>query len=337
MNRLDRRSFLKTGAALAPLSVLPESKAASAARPPRPIVICSQRNDRLLETVMAGLAAGTDPVEAVVDGIALVEDDPRNGSSGVGGLPNEHGVVQLDASVMHGPTHKAGAVAAIENIRNPSRVALEVLRRTDHVLLAGDGALQFARAMGFEEENLLTERTRQAWLRWKASRSPTDDWLDPDQEIPIPHSTGTIHCAAMDAAGNLGACTSTAGKSYKIPGRVGDTPIIGAGLFVDNAVGSAGAIGLGEHVIQAAGAFQAVRNMAEGDDPAQACKRVLRWIADHTTIPRLLNDAGQPAFGVVLYALRRDGACGGASIRGTPSLHVHDGTIRSVPCVPLFE
>ena len=287
---------------------------------------------------MERLEEGADPLEAVVEGVSLAEDDPNDGATGLGGLPNERGVVELDASVMHGPTHKAGAVGALRNIRNPSRVALEVLRRTDHVLLVGEGALAFAKAVGFQEENLLTERTRRAWLRWKASRSPKDDWLDPDQQVEVPHSTGTIHCAAVDAAGNLGACTSTSGKSYKIPGRVGDSPIIGAGMFVDNEVGAAGSVGLGEHVIQSAGSFQVVRNMAEGLEPTEACLRVLKWIADHTKLPRLLNERGEPSFGVVFYALRRDGVCGGALMRGGTSFSVHDGTVaRRVRCTPLFD
>jgi len=272
------------------------------------------------------IAGGTDPVEAAVAGVSIVEDDPDDMSVGYGGLPNEHGVVQLDASVMHGPTHTAGAVAALENIRNPAQVALEVLKRTDHVLLVGAGALAFAKAVGFKEQNMLTDRARQAWLRWKANLNPNDDWLDGDQQIQTPHTDGTIHVSAVNAAGDLGACTTTSGLSYKLAGRVGDSPIIGAGMFVDNQVGSAGATGRGEAVIQSAGSFAVVRAMDDGLEPTEACLKVLKWIADHTKRRVLLNDRGEPAFQVTMYALRKDGVYGAASMRKGASFTVHDGT-----------
>jgi N4-(beta-N-acetylglucosaminyl)-L-asparaginase len=239
---------------------------------------------------------------------------------------------------MHGPTHKAGAVAALRNIRNPSSVAVEVLRRTDHVLIVGEGALAFAKSIGFKEQDLLTAKSREAWLHWKANLSPRDDWLDPDQQVEIPHTTGTIHVSAVDANGDLGSCTSTSGLSYKIPGRVGDSPLVGAGMFCDNEVGAAGSTGRGESVIQSAGAFQVVRNMADGHEPTEACLRVLKWIADHTKRPDLLNERGEPNFQVVMYALRKDGAYGAASMRPGRDFAVHDGTkARPLPCAILFE
>ena len=321
------------------------------------VAISSANGLRAVTRASEMMQQGSDPLDAVVQGVKIVEDDPNDMSVGYGGLPNEEGVVELDSSVMHGPTHKAGAVAALQNIKNPASVALQVCRRTDHVLLVGEGALKFARAMGFPEENLLTDRARKAWLKWKTNLNPKDDWLNDDQRLrpkidelegaqstnenpssEIPRSWGTIHCSALDAHGNLGAVTTTSGLSYKIPGRVGDSPIIGAGMFVDNEVGSAGATGRGESVIQSCGSFSAVQHMANGDDPSTACLKVLKWIADHTKRQDLLNKKGQPNFGVVMYALRKDGAYGAASMHPGYRFSVHDGTqARHENCAALFE
>jgi N4-(beta-N-acetylglucosaminyl)-L-asparaginase len=300
----------------------------------RPCLISSANGARAIARAMELIRGGADPLDAVVTGVTIVEDDPRDHSVGYGGLPNADGVVQLDAAVMHGPTHKAGAVGALENIRNPSLVAMEVLKRTDHVLLVGAGALQFARDLGFAEQDLLTDESRQAWLNWKASLNPGDDWLDKDQQIEIPHTHGTIHVSAVNTAGDLAACTSTSGLSWKLPGRVGDSPLVGAGLFVDNEVGSAGANGRGEAVIQSAGSFQVVRLMAEGRDPTGACLETLKWIARHTKRRDLLDDRGRPNFQVTLYALRKDGAYGAASMQEGARFAVvsGDGAVRLEPC-----
>ena len=303
------------------------------------------------------MRANADPAEAAVEGVTLVEDDPNDMSVGFGGLPNERGVVQLDASVMHGPTHKAGAVACIEDIMNPARVALRVLRNTDHVMIVGPGAKEFAIAHGFKEANLLTDRARKAWLKWKRNLNPNDDWLDDDQRLGlleelglpehldvvvdangVPHTTGTIHCSAVDANEDLGAVTTTSGLSYKIPGRVGDSPIIGAGMYVDNMIGSAGATGRGEAVIQSCGSYEAVRAMGEGMTPQEACLHVLKRIADRTKRHDLLNDRGEPNFNVTMYALRKDGAYGSACMRGRRPFAVEDGQgARTVTCASLFE
>ena len=345
---MDRRTFF-TAAAAAP--ILPGLQIDTVLRPGGgggPVVIGSANSVGSLDAVMSALHRGDDPAEAAVAGVSLVEDDPEDMTVGYGGLPNEDGVVQLDASVMQGRLHRAGSVAALERIRNPSQVALKVLQRTDHVLLVGAGALAFARAHGFSEQDLLTEKSRAAWLRWKRNLNPRDDWLDDDQRLDrddqaigdeaVPHTWGTVHCAALDAAGDLGACTSTSGLSWKLPGRVGDSPLVGAGLYVDNAVGAAGATGRGEAVIQSCGAFQVVQRMAEGDEPAEACRTVLRWITDHTRRADLLDDHGRPAFNVTFYALRRDGAWGSARMRGRGRFAVHDGSgARQVPCEHLYE
>ena len=310
------------------------------------------------------MSAGADPVDAVVQGVTLVEDDPNDNSVGLGGLPNEDGVVQLDASVMHGPTHKAGAVACLEGIRNPSQVALLVLKTTDHILLVGEGAKRFALRHGFKEENLLTDESRRAWLRWKASLSPNDDWLDPEQmdfEVaalhgrdltpgptaaagraplgPVPWTTGTINCSAVNADGNLGSCTTTSGLSWKIPGRVGDSPIVGAGMYVDNAVGAAGATGRGEAVIANCGSFSIVREMENGRSPTEACLAVARRIADRCVLEhRNRDERGRPNFNVSLYAVRKDGAYGAACLLPGGTFAVHDGTEARVwACPSLFE
>lgn len=270
---------------------------------------------------------GKDTVEAAVEGVALVEDDPNDMSVGYGGLPNEAGVVQLDASVMHGPTMRAGAVACLENIKNPSRVAKQVMERTDHVLLVGAGALAFAKAMGFEESNLLTDRARRAWLRWKTSLSKDDDWLS-DEEIAedfkrieprhpdaMAHRpTGTISCICLNEKGEISGCTTTSGLAYKIPGRVGDSPIVGAGLYVDREVGGCGSTGRGEAVLQSCGSRVVVENMKRGMSPADAILDVLKRICDQTKSPRLLNRPGRPNFDVNFYALRIDGAYAGGRI-----------------------
>ena len=190
------------------------------------------------EAAMRALLDGKPPVDAVVDGVTLVEDDPEDHSVGLGGLPNEEGVVQLDASVMGGKTGLSGAVAAIERIKNPAAVALKVMRYTDHCLLVGEGARRFARAHGFPEQELLTEEARKIWLYWKATLSDRDDWLPTDPAELPPNAkamfgiTGTINCCAVDRQGDLAGVTTTSGLAFKIPGRVGDSPLVGAGLFV---------------------------------------------------------------------------------------------------------
>lgn len=352
MSDMNRRDFLVASATAAAI-ITPVSRAAEsrtiASRPAAPVAISSGNGLRAVQRAVDLIREGADPVDAIVEGVGIVEDDPDDMSVGYGGLPNERGEVELDASVMHGPSHKAGAVASLRNIKNPAAVALRVLRMTNHTLLVGQGALEFARAQGFKEENLLTEKAREAWLRWRAELNRHDDWLDPDQQVPndviplrdasdIPFTEGTIHCSAVDTNGDLAGVTSTSGLSYKIPGRVGDSPIIGAGNFTDNLVGSAGATGRGESVIKSCGAFQIVQHMANGVEPTEACLRTLKWIANHTRRSRLLNERGEPNFQVTFYALRKDGAYGSACMRGRREFAVHDGNeARLERCAALYE
>ncbi len=336
---ISRRDFVRaaTGVAAAAVSqtVVPVTKADSntTQKPPgeRPIVISSANGVRTCTKAAELIRKGTHPLDAVVAGINIEELDETDHSVGVGGLPNEDGVVQLDSCVMDGPLHKAGGVAALENIATPSSVALTVMRRSDHVLLVGEGALRFARAHGFKERNLLTDQARRMWLRWKESLSDKDDWLSPEQAgrqsragDRIEYTTGTITCMALTGGSDLFGCTSTSGLSYKIPGRVGDSPIIGAGLYVDNEVGACGSTGRGEANLQNCSCFMVVEFMRQGMTPEEACVAMLKRIA-HKTEKRLRDAQGRPNYGLTFYALRRDGLFGGASMRGTVGMAVHAG------------
>jgi len=341
-SRFSRRDFLKTGATVgaAAFSVRgrdllagPGQGATAPAGSPR--VVSSGNGLRAAEKAMEILNKGGDPLEAVVAGVNIVEDDPNDMSVGYGGLPNEDGVVELDASVMDGPTHASGAVASIRNIKNPSKVAKLVMERTTHCLLVGKGALKFALAHGFKKENLLTDKAREAWLRWKEELSDRDNWLPaqikklPEDLQPVMMTYGTINCLAIDARGRLAGVTTTSGLSWKIPGRVGDSPIIGAGLYVDNAVGAAGSTGLGEANIRTCASFQVVSFMGQGMSPEQACLKTLETIAGKAKLwpqaLKLIDADGRPGFGLNFYALNKKGEFGGATMWSGAKYAVHDG------------
>ena len=262
----------------------------------RPVIITSHTNEtgqKAMETGWEILKGGGSAVDAVEKAANVIELDPEDTSVGYGGLPNERGVVQLDASFMDGKTYSAGAVACLENIKTPASVARLVMQHTDHVLLVGAGALEFAKAWGFPEENLLTEKARKIWLRWKEDMSSSDDWGVPEHlqniskneaywhDFPdIEHHYGTTNVIAIDANGNIAGCTTTSGLSFKLNGRVGDSPIIGAGLYVDNEVGAAGATGRGEDVIKSCASYYMVLRMKDGRSPQQACQDALQMIVD---------------------------------------------------------
>ena len=262
----------------------------------KPIIITSHTNETGQNAMEAGweiLSKGGSAVDAVEKAANIIEVDPEDTSVGYGGLPNEQGVVQLDSSFMDGKTYSAGAVGCLENIKTPASVARLVMQHTDHVMLVGAGALEFAKAWGFKEENLLTEKARKIWLRWKEELSPTDDWGSPEylvnlqkkeaywKDFPdIEHHYGTTNVLAIDSNGDIAGCTTTSGLSFKLNGRVGDSPIIGAGLYVDNEVGAAGATGRGEDVIKSCASYYIVLKMKEGRTPQQACEDALHMIID---------------------------------------------------------
>lgn len=352
---MKRRDFITTAAlgsaaALADIaSAKNQSGRARTARqeasPPTPaaLAVSSANGLPAVERAAALLREGADPLDAAVAGVNILEEDPNDITVGYGGIPNEDGVVQLDASVMHGPTHKCGSVAALERIMHPSRVAKLVMERTDRIMLVGEGALRFARAHGFREENLLTEKARKIWLHWRETRSDMDDWLPPatlDPEVKKYLETGgTIHCSARTPSGDLAGVTTTSGLFFKIPGRVGDSPIIGAGLYTDNDIGSAGATGRGEAVIAACGSHATVQEMARGASPEEACLRVLEKIAANTRKQgRHLDAKGRPTFNVVLYALDKRGRHGSACLWSGRQYAVHDGAAaRLADCAYLYK
>lgn len=324
---INRRGFLRS-TALAGASALAVRQALAAAETVspaavKPIVISSANGLQASAKAMEMIQQGADALDAVVAGVNIVEDDPKDTSVGYGGLPNEDGVVELDACVMHGATGRGGGVAALQNIKNPSKVAKLVMERTDHVLLVGAGALRFAKAHGFKEEDLLTEESREAWLRWKETVSDKDDWLPPHgidskdvgqgNESPLRHH-GTINCDAIDLKGNISGCTTTSGMAFKLAGRVGDSPILGAGLWVDNDVGAAGSTGRGEANLLACSSVMVVEYMRQGKTPEEACLMACKRIAAQTRMRRLLDDQRRPKFNVSFYALNKRGEYGGASI-----------------------
>jgi N4-(beta-N-acetylglucosaminyl)-L-asparaginase len=283
-----------------------------------PVLVCSRGEEWGRKVNAPGweiLSTGGNVLDAVEKAANVVELDPEDTSVGFGGLPNEEGVVQLDASCMFGPTHKPGSVAALEGIKTPCSVARLVMERTDHMLLVGPGAQRFAIAHGFQIENLLTEKARLEWLKWKENLSKDDDWFPPADGVyrdRAGRSTGTINVFGIDPQGNVVGITTTSGLAYKIPGRVGDSPIIGAGLYVDNDVGAAGATGRGEEVIRTCGSFFVVTAMAQGMAPGQACLEACKRIVD------LNKRRGVPIdFNDKFIAVNKKGEVGCAAIKGS--------------------
>lgn len=327
----SRRDFMRLGAGLGTASLFAPSVIARETLDTfspalGPVAIASSNGLKAVEKAYQLMKSGSDALDAVIAGVNIVEDDPEDNTVGYGGIPNEEGVVELDAACMHGPTHRAGAVAALKGIKNPSKVARLVMQRTDHVLLVDQGALKFAKMHGFKEENLLTEASRELWVQWKETLSTKDDYLPPhkpsDKDIgmhleEIKRRWGTIHCSGLDASGNLSSVTTTSGLFFKIPGRVGDSPIIGAGIFTDNEVGSAGSTGRGEANLQNCSSVMIVERMRAGDSPSQACLYACRRIAEHTKHAYLLDKNGRPNFNVKFYAINKKGEVGGAEMLNT--------------------
>ena len=387
--KFTRRDFLATsavgGASLAldlqALGKSQTSSASSGASPKKPVIICAANGHAYLDRGYAVLASGGDTLDAVMQVITGPEDDPNDDSVGLGGLPNEDCVVQLDSCCMHGPTRMAGAVAAVEEIKNVSLLAKTVMEHTGHVMLVGEGAQKFGIKMGFPRQNLLTERSRKTWQLWRETMS-NDDWWGPGLASPkfkfpdtggnvselyeeriermkklaeklgiepefrmaaiervLRPPTGTIHCSSINEKGEMSGATTTSGLAWKIPGRAGDSPIIGAGSYTDQDVGSAGATGNGEENIKVCGAHTIVENMRHGMSPQDAGMEALKRIV------RNYNGEMQKLAYVDMsyYVLRKDGTYAGVCMwSGSPEhprrFAVHDGNgARYENAVALFQ
>lgn len=315
-----------------------------------PTLVGSANALRGMKQFYGDLAGGADPLDVALEVVKIVEADPSDRSVGLGGLPDERGRVTLDAAVMHGPTHNSGAVGCIENILHPCEVARLVMERTDHCLIVGPGAYDFAREHGHPHTELLTDETRKIWLKWRESMSDRDDRLPPrkkgektgmritthsGEEVAVEDAlwkeriTGTIHCSALGKSGDIACTTTTSGLAWKIPGRVGDSPIIGAGLYCDQEVGSAGGTGRGESAILANASFAAVELMRAGRAPEDALREVLQRVQRQaqrasTWQPGLVREDGAPSFDLQLYAVDLEGRTAGVSLRGRGSYAVSD-------------
>ena len=314
---IDRRKFIKTLSALG-ISI-PSMKSellgkTSTAKKDNPIILCSrgeQWGRKVLKPGWDILRKNGTLLDAIEKSANVTELDPNDTSVGYGGLPNEDGVVQLDAQIMNGPDHNCGSVACLEGIKTPCSVARLVMERTDHIHLVGKGAQDFARMHGFKVENLLTESTRKIWVEWKENLSDKDDYFPPaDGNYNHDRTTGTINVLGVNKNGDVAGITTTSGLAWKIPGRVGDSPIIGAGLYVDNEVGAVGATGRGEEMIRSCGSFLGVEYMRNGMSPQEACEAVCKRIIDINGGPSKVD------FNDKIVALSKDGEVGCAAIQG---------------------
>ena len=299
------------------------------------------------------MTQGADVLDALVAGVSIVELDPNQTGVGWSGLPNADGVVQLDACCMHGPKKRAGGVAAIEGVRAPARVAQLVAEETDHHLLVGKGAQDFARAMGIKiEEGLINENARKQWLEWKRRTDPLH-YLDPKKRaqawydaglqmvreglIDGEHYWGTINCDGVNAKGEICGVTTTSGLAWKIPGRVGDSPILGAGLYVDGEVGAAGSTGRGEANLYGLCSFLIVEEMRRGAHPKDAGMTALKRVQKNTIEKRLLNSRGLPNFGLSFYMLNAKGEYAGVSMYSGSYAACTENGPQTLKTEPLFD
>jgi N4-(beta-N-acetylglucosaminyl)-L-asparaginase len=396
----SRRDFVKTSVLGAVAAGVPRSQGESYrdheaqgheenSTEKRPIIVSANNGYAYLEAAFAFLKAGGDTLDAALKVVKGAEDDPNDDTVGLGGIPNEEGVVELDACCMHGPTRRAGSVGGVRNIKNVSLVSKAVMEHTGHVMLVSEGAERFAVDVGFPRENLLTENSRKIWLLWKEFNS-TDDWwgpglddphwqppvtqapekekkdrpqaelfkqriqnllahaevlgIEPERRLAAVHKvvfppTGTIHSSALNDKGEISGCTTTSGLAFKLPGRLGDSPIIGAGCYTDQDVGSAGATGSGEENIKVAGSHSIIENMRHGMSPHEAGMEALKRIVRNYN-----GDMNKLRFvDMTYYILRKDGAYAGVSLwegysPGNPhKIAVHDGTLRAEATTSLFK
>lgn len=344
MEKLNRRDFMTTTAGAGLLAAAAPLAGASGPAVMRqsgskPVLIASANGHRFknggpktcVETAFEKMTAGADVLDALIAGVNIVELDPGDTSVGYGGLPNAEGVVQLDSCCMHGPRKRAGGVACIEGVKTPSLVAKAVLERTDHHLIVGTDAQTFARQLGFEiHDDLNTPQSRKTWLEWKQRVDPTRWIKDPGEReaaerdviqsmvadglIDENHIFGTINCNGVNARGEVCGVTTTSGLAWKIPGRVGDSPILGAGLYVDGDVGAAGSTGRGEANLYGLCSFLIVEEMRRGKSPKDAGMEALRRVQKNTIEKRLLNDRGLPNFNLNFYVLNKAGQYAGVAM-----------------------
>ena len=373
--QFTRREFVATGASAAAVAagaseLFAQAPAVQTAR--RPVVVASANGNRYknggpstgVEIAFQMITKGSDVLDAVIAGVNLCELDPEDTSVGYGGPPNADGIVQLDSCCMHGPLKRAGGVASLEGVRTPSRVARAVMDTTDHHLVVGTGAQEFARAMGFRiEDDLNTETSRAQWLEWKRRTDP-DHYLDPkkrvrhsvrpdgagedagwraalsmvrDGLIDPEHLWGTINMNGINARGEICGVTTTSGLAWKIPGRVGDSPILGAGLYLDNAVGAAGSTGRGEANLYGLCSFLVVENMRRGMAPKDAGLEALGRVRANTVEKRLLNSRGNPNFGLSFYVLNARGEYAGVSMYASTFAVCTENGAQTLPTEPLLD
>ncbi|MEP6994900.1 MAG: N(4)-(beta-N-acetylglucosaminyl)-L-asparaginase [Acidobacteriota bacterium] len=343
--RFSRRDFVRTSAAAglaaaSPRAIFGQAPAVVSGKAAKPVVISSANGNwfknggpvTCVEKAYTQMMQGGDVLDALIEGVNIVELDPEDYSVGYGGVPNAEGVVQLDSSCMHGPKKRAGGVAALEGVRTPSKVAREVMNRTDHHLLVGAGAQKFARQMGFAiEDDLNTPLSRKLWLEWKQRTDPGHFPTEKDREIASldavrqmareglissRHMYGTINCDGINAKGEICGVTTTSGLFFKVPGRVGDSPILGAGVYVDGDVGAAGSTGRGEANLYGLSSFLIVENMRRGMHPKDAGMDALKRIRARTVEKRLRNKNGDPGFNINFYALNAKGEFAGVAMYG---------------------
>ena len=376
---MNRRRFVYSSAAVGltaavtPRALFAQAPTIMNSKPIKPVVISSANGNKFknggdmtcVQKAFTLMTQGTDVLDALIAGVNIVELDPLDDSVGYGGLPNADGVVQLDSCCMHGPKKRAGGVACLEGVRTPSLVAKAVMEQTDHHLIVGKGAQDFARELGFKiEDDLNTEHSRQLWLEWKRRIDPKH-YLDPQKRadasrkalrqmvaeglLDPQHIYGTINCDGINGKGEICGVTTTSGLSWKIPGRVGDSPILGAGLYVDGQVGAAGSTGRGEANLYNLCSFLIVENLRKGMHPKDAGMEACRRIKANTVEKRLLNNKGNPNFDINFYVLNAKGEYAGVSmypayrrestgeiVQSSYALCTEKGP-ETLPCEPLLE